>query len=586
MNMHEGAPDKEIAEGEERTPWDDMVASLKEEEKSNLVAPKKSRYIKTDDGKYRVTFPAMIDLKTGNGVGMTRRDFDTPEEAEEFLNNLESPKDMMKEYELLHLVKSPSEIKKTTDGGYDMRRIGKVLKIRNHDALLTAPYHADSLDEVASVMQDNSRKIERVDGQEFLALELADTKLSFSTFDNFEPSASLETEAAPVPETVKRLLSRDTDGYKTYQKTLEDPEWKTKLFMDLQGQLDRKDSLAQKIAKKYRIKNNDLRGITPKQAIGFTSELVMATTLYDYDATDGRDNPADRMSVSEMLHHGLDGIRYNNRKPLGVCRNFASMERAIFESIKAGQGELNQLRNTYIFTMGSDERIEYGDFAPDKYDDAGHAWNNYIQVSHDGTKADMILTDVTWGKYDLKTGRTVGFDQSSERTVAVVHKIEKKLPDTEAANRERIRIMRYYADSMNQPGGKNKFRTLANLMIDVLIDHPEIQSACEENAGLLGMRAVYSLGYNSIMNKNHLEVLGRIKPIPDDPQDKKRLDAIFEHYLSRDNPFMRLAGIDGYIMRSSDLQIKLFEHLKKVGQYEEVLARYPKLKELAPNSPN
>lgn len=584
-NKHEGVSSNENIKEDEKTPWDGMVESL-QEEKSTTVANKKLRYIKTNDGKYRVAFPAMIDLKTGNGVGITQRDFDTSEEAETFLDSLASPEDMMREHELTRLIKSSSNVQKSTDGGYDMRRIGKVLKLRSGDALATMPYHADSLDEVALVMQENSRKVEQVGGREFLSLELADTKLSFSTFENFEPSASLETEAAPVPETVKRLLMRDKDRYDTYQKTLEDSEWKTKLFADLQSQLNRTNSLAQKIAIKCGIETNDLRGITPKQAIAFTSELVMATTLYDHDATGGRDNPADRMSVSEMLHYGLDSIEHKNRKPLGVCRNFASMERAIFESIKAGQGKLSQLRNTYILTIGSKSRSEYGDFAPDNNNDAGHAWNNFIQLSHDGTRADMILTDVTWGKYDLETGKTVGFDQSSERTFAIVRQIEKGLPSTEVANRERIRIMRYYADSMSQPCSRNKLRILAESMMDVLMTHPEIQSACEENAGLLGMRAVYSAGYFNLMNKNHLEVLGRIKPIPDDLQDGIRLDAIFGHYLSKNNPYMRLAGIDGYVMKDSNLQAKLFEYLKKVGRYDETLERYPKLREIVSHSPH
>ena len=567
---------KEVKRTEQKTGWDSVAEGPKSEKKTNKYAS----YSKMPDGRYRVNYLGAFDLKRGYATGEAYEDFDTEAEAQAFIDSMLDGDEMMREHALELNNRPFSSVKRSANGGYEVIRPG-LIDVNNGNIVGTTAEHADTLEDAAKMMQEDTRSFERVGDRKFMDIELSGTRFSFSTFDDFRPSSTLEATPAPLPDRVAQIIN-SSRNLSTFEKTKQDPEWSKHLFMDLQNEMDHRGSVVRRIAEANGIKNGDLRGIDPRQAIAFTTELVMATTLYDYGAINGGPNPADNMSAMELLHYGMKNIDNKNRKPLGVCRNFADMEKAIFEAIKVGQGEYSKLKNTYIVTIISREREDFGDFKPLKPGEIedGHEWNNYIQVSSDGTKADMVQTDVTWGKYDLENHEIVNFEQSNFRTFAFLRQLEKTMPRNEKGNSDRIKMIGYFNSTLDRLMKINQDKVVSEEMMGLLLRTPELFDACNDAGYLSNLLRTYARGQFNIINKHHLKVLAKIKMHDPRVSDSLLLDSVLKIYFSESNLYLKMGGYEPYIVDDDpDLQAIMTDYLKRNNMFDQLLAKYPKLRE-------
>jgi hypothetical protein len=156
-----------------------------------------------------------------------------------------------------------------------------------------------------------------------------------------------------------------------------------------------------------------LDALTPKQAIDLATRIVIDLTKYKWsDTKDVKSDVslkpektgADKSTVQQLLQEGLNRRNDPNWEGNGICRNFASSVKAVFEALKASQTRFSQLRDTYVlYEGGMDE------FAPKRQkknvmemDRTGHAWNTFVTVSREGA-ANATIIDATWAKRNLDT---------------------------------------------------------------------------------------------------------------------------------------------------------------------------------------
>lgn len=173
------------------------------------------------------------------------------------------------------------------------------------------------------------------------------------------------------------------------------------------------------------------------------------------------------MDALSLLQEGLHMKSKTDWEGNGVCRNFASVTKAIFDALKAKQVPLNKLKNTYcLFETGkpgeayqprwkSDEERMNDTLRKKTVDEyVGHAWNSFVTVTHDG-KADSVVVDTTWGARDFGTGEVAGLDHTLLRMEPVVHRLAQahgETGDKEAQAVQVQQVLAYYALQTEWPG--------------------------------------------------------------------------------------------------------------------------------------
>lgn len=139
---------------------------------------------------------------------------------------------------------------------------------------------------------------------------------------------------------------------------------------------------------------NDLKELSPRQAMLLSTNIVMKLKNYDNSEVSDSHRKADRMSTLEIMKH----LSKEGDSPLGVCRNYADMTKIIFTALKKVQNpETTRLANTYCREIVGES--PWDAVNPFKSKSAvGHKYNQFITFTHNGTAITNV--DPTWGQLD------------------------------------------------------------------------------------------------------------------------------------------------------------------------------------------
>lgn len=247
----------------------------------------------------------------------------------------------------------------------------------------------------------------------------------------------------------------------TYQNTLKEKNWEKNLFSFIASYIEESGD---KIAKD--IKVEDLRSLTPKQAIELSTQMVIDLTKYKFSdaySSDGHTiqgtemTNSDKSTVLQLLKEGHLKNNDPDWEGNGVCRNFAGAVKAVFESLKASQTRFSQLRDTYCLFEGGVKGFDFQreDKNVTRTDRPAHAWNTFVTVLRQGT-ANAVITDVTWAKRNLDTKKIEGLDHTLDRMEPIVNVAGQELQkDTPNKERQLENILSFYCLKIERLQSKN-----------------------------------------------------------------------------------------------------------------------------------
>ena len=246
------------------------------------------------------------------------------------------------------------------------------------------------------------RQLETVKTKPLMRMEIQKgVDVDFTTLEHYAPKVAPTAEAYPVPDHLKDLIEGNTSGRHTYDKTIEVEGWDKAIFSQVErfAQSERGTELIKDL------KIQSLQTLTPEQAVKLTLSMVHDLSKYSYDETGDADleaaREADGKTTMALLSEGFSRKDNPYWTGNGVCRNIASNVKAVFESLKVNQTDVNMLHNTYVGYTGSDEdfrikkRQNRGDTEYLTKDEPGHAWNTFTTVDAKGD-ASVTIVDVTW----------------------------------------------------------------------------------------------------------------------------------------------------------------------------------------------
>lgn len=409
------------------------------------------------DGAFEVTMPGLIDEKRGVFVGTRTERYQTRQEAEQ--GTAEAELSGRRLLEMASLKKSLGKhifrFDQTPDGKFKVTLPGLKDLERGH-YVGTVSEDFDTWEEARDYLLENWKNEENLVKKPLLEIETAPgEKVIFSALDAFNPMVVPSQEPRPIPVSVRghvlrkdRLEGKDSSA-KTYKKTIEKKGWDKDLFRFVSDYLGGKGAA---LAKSLKIENLD--ALTPRQAIDLATQIVIDLTKYKWsDTKSGSDilgekvkpSQADQSTTQELLAQGLINKDKKDWDGNGVCRNFASMVKAVFEAIKANQTKFSRLNDTYcLYDDGNDEfRPEREDTNKFNMAKVGHAWNSFVTVGKEGANA--TITDATWARRDLDTGEISGLDHTLVRMEPVVHAVGQSIKDG-APNKlaQAERLLSYY----------------------------------------------------------------------------------------------------------------------------------------------
>lgn len=437
------------------------IASLENNKKSDNVYD-----INETENGFEVKFPGLLSFDyEGMTVGTINKVFATREEAEQAV--IESKKRESAFFEKISLEKTYNyyrcKIQPMNDGKFRVLTYGF---FNNEDEFSYTPdayKDFDSWDSAKEYYLQEIKKREKLINRPILEIQTGkNERMAFSTIDAFNPKVVVSNEVYEIPEFVKRYLvnSEKINGEhlsaKTYQKTIEEKDWDKKLFSFIEDYLK---NYGKELFKKYNIKYLD--ALTPKQAVELSTEIVINLTQYDYSELDDIElkaligkggTRADNSTVQQLLQEGLNKKSDPNWSGNGVCRNFASCVKAVFESLKLNQTRFNLLSNTYALFEGGD--VEQGVEDPNSVvhkRNPGHAWNTFLTISREGS-ANAVIVDVTWANKNLESKEIKGLDYTLTRMEPIINSLGKAL-DKNSANYEKEleHIISYYAVKSQSP---------------------------------------------------------------------------------------------------------------------------------------
>ncbi len=436
----------------------------------------------TENG-FEVKFPGLISRDyEGITVGTINRIFVTKEEAEQAIRDTKKRHVIF--FEKMSLEKTYPQhflrIKEIEDGKFNVSMPISVEKENGSMFITGGGYESfDSWDEAKKYFLQELKNREKITHKPILEIQTGENeKISFSALDAFNPRVAPSDVAYEIPESVKRYLitnkklSGEHPSAKTYQKTIEEKDWDKKLFYFIEDYLKK---YGKELLGKYNIKRLD--ALTPKQAIELSTEIVINLTRYDYSELEDIElkellvrggTRADNSTVQQLLQEGLNKINDPDWNGNGVCRNFASCVKAVFESLKLNQTKFNLLINTYaLFEGGNVEQdIEYSNIMRLKRN-PGHAWNTFLTISKEGS-ANAVIVDATWAKKDLESKEINGLDYTLTRMEPMVNSIGVALDNNSPDYENQLEhILSYYAVKLQSP-------------TQVFIEAPQISSLSEK----------------------------------------------------------------------------------------------------------
>ena len=433
---------------------------------------------------------------------------------------------------------------------------------------------ADGKNEVVAVGTDAQDSMTRT-LEAMHTLETADTppimrfsvdgaKVSFTELQHYAPRIAPSLEAHPIPAYLHDVLADRTNGIETYIHTTEQDGWQSQLFQQVNEYIAQDDAIG-KLANELDIISST--ALTPEQAVKFSLGIVQTLSKYSWVQEGGKRAPGgkreDEMTTMELLGEGKARMGDADWIGNGVCRNVASNVKAVFEALKANQGELSMLHNTYAVYEGG--REGYGtrkrdDASKFSMNDGGHAWNKFVTVGKSG-ESSITIVDATWAMGTNQNGSLKEPDYTSERMYESVAAISEGMQDKTGAALAMTDYLdkftrRIPGESANVQEQKRQFALTEWLKIAPVLLEADVMSI---PAGVTG--AAYRLG--SKLDKSELQTLYAVEQAG----WMENFDAILGKYINGET---HLGGIDRFIVRDDGLQRAMYEKLgAKVRVYAD-----------------
>jgi hypothetical protein len=383
--------------------------------------------------------------------------------------------------------------------------------------------------------------------------------LAFSDFNRFNPVVAPRDNSRELPDSVKRyLLEQEAEqGNYTYQETIRSKNWDKELFSFIKDYLKTKEGLT--LIQNLNIKNLDL--LTPRQAIELTSEIVINLTKYNYSETNsGVKTDSDNSSTLDLLKLGLKNKEKNSWQGNGVCRNFASITKAVFESLKENQTNYNFLRDTYcLYNAGTKYRTEKENPNSLKINDSSHAWNTFITV--DEKVSNTTVIDTTWAKRNLETKEIENLDYTIDRINHIASKIILDFKKTDPNVEDKLNSYLKYQEFVFENKREAELEAVGTSFVKTLINIEKVPIISRKI--ILSLTKTY--GYSQMIeNVDPLEIESLYKI----SQSNKSLpfDFILDKYL-------RSKQLSNYhakklIFKNDNLQKMVLQKLKRHPGFE------------------
>ncbi len=439
-------------------------------------------------------------------------------------------------------------------------------------------HNNDTVDKARDASLDlaSTREIER--RNPIARFKVDGTNFSLGNLDTLDQRITPTLEPLPIPLIVQEtLLSNEAlegthHSARTYQNTIEQPHWEKELFTYIQ---DLVHGPAKHLAEELHIES--LHALTPQQAIELSIRLVVDFTTYDEveanNAIDSAANhivngmlsPADLMTTQQLLEASINNKQLGGDSPqaIGVCRNYASMVKAIFEALKTQQQPSNQLSNVYCMyendsANGRYDPVRTSDEIYVDQKDPGHAWNSFVSITSD--EAEVISVDATWAQRDLDTGKVNNVDHTLLRMEPMVNVLLGRMDIRDPAEAaEFTKGLMYYAvatESLQAPYGRKQLQW----------EHVTLRSLpFVANALLAGLPVPRKLAEATIKAAAQVEIISNDElqaayTVAKHANDTRTIDRIIRKYITASGP-PKHGGY--YIVRSDELQRELVTRLRE-----------------------
>jgi hypothetical protein len=404
-----------------------------------------------EGGGFNVVLPGLIDKKSEAIVGTSRQRFETREEAELAVEQARESVKVQLEKASIEKTFTPHfyNIKRQQDDTYRVTVPGAKSSDTGY-FMGSTHFDFSSWEEARDFYLNQRENNEQLTGSPLLEMKINDNEsISFSDFNNFNPSVAPTGEKFPLAPSVEKYLAtkqkeaataRDAS---TYQNTINEKGWETRIFNFVSEYLRQEGSDLVE-----RLKINDLTALSPKQAIELSNQIVLNLTKYKRSGEE-IGGKADQSSALNILKSGRVNLQDPNWEGIGVCRNFASTVKAVFEAFKANQTKFNQLNNTYcLYENGFEHKPQRGR----QFESGEHAWNTFVTVSKEG-RANATITDVTWAKQNLETKAIENVDYTLTRMEPIVHAISQNgLENAPQREKQLGHVLSYYLLKIENPG--------------------------------------------------------------------------------------------------------------------------------------
>jgi len=384
-------------------------------------------------------------------------------------------------------------------------------------------------------------------------------KIAFSNLAEYNPILAPKNECREFPDQLKELLQgKLSRGMHTYEKTISKDGWDKEIFSFIQEYLDSEEGLSLK----EKVGFNDLDLLTPKQALDLTSDIVVSFTKYNYSETETHpynQTPSDQKTTIELLREYQNNQENPEWEGNGVCRNFASMTKAIFESLKENQTEFNFLRDTYCLYTAGDNYDQLFQNKENRVRMSGHAWNTFITIGE--KDANSVVIDTTWANRNLQTKEIENIDYTLDRTNDIATNIFKNLSEKENLKEEDISNFLNYQEKLLKREGVDKEIVCRNLV--KTLKHLETQPQLPKE---IVMGLINTYGYSENLKNtdpSEIESLHKISST-----NNIGFDFFLDNYL-RNKSFSGYR-IRQFIFKDDDLQKKVYKKIKNHPKFDEV----------------
>jgi hypothetical protein len=457
-----------------------------------------------------------------------------------------------------------------TDNGKYRVRFPSLKSMQTGNYLGISYLEADDYLEAQKLFLKLGESMENLEDEPLLELKIGNTEISFSNFDGFHPLTAFEKTPIEPHSIISELLKNDKPSG-TWKHTIEQENWQGRIFSFVKSFVASSEHM-RKVIEADQIK--DLSNLSPRQAIDITTHLVVLLTKYHQGYIQGHETEADNSTVMQLLAEGIKNRDNPDWQGNGVCRNFADTTKAVFESIKANQNRYSQLNNTYcVIRTGNADSYNPSFYGQGRFrgsdDNDRHAWNDFIQVSSEGGKANVASIDITWARYDLDQQTVLGLDKTLKRLQMPVKMISEQLSDDEQSNAEIQKIISYYDLMIRNPKETPSGRVFYARQIMGMLMNRDIRAITNDKTSPLDSVAyVYLSGEAEEISQQELTSLSTFFP-----NNKNYTKMIVNAYFDKNEDYLLFFPFGGMLVfKDNDiLQEAINAKLKKLEKYEQML---------------